>query len=217
MYSSTIHRTADSSRKMKLFTCVQNQTLLSNHRQSDQHDIHYQAVSKQYTKKQKTHSSKHIVLERYLWTAILFVDLPVTPYCTINKFREKYIFNLKTNFICFRHCLLMNKNMFYHSSSKLIWNYYSALLFAISFCSSSSLYTYFYSTVPCIPQTCPLSLWYSNSCFLLIWTCNQSKSIEQSVLLTNGKHNVQAIQFVHCTVYSLQCTVLQYTILKWKE
>ena len=54
------------------FTCVQNQTLLSNYRQSDQNDIHYQAVSKQYTKKQKTHCSKYIVLERYLWTAILF-------------------------------------------------------------------------------------------------------------------------------------------------
>ena len=53
--SSTIYKTSDSSCKMKLspqnrFTCAQNQTLLSNHKQSDQNDIHYQAVSKQYTK-----------------------------------------------------------------------------------------------------------------------------------------------------------------------
>ncbi len=54
--SSTIYKTSDSSRKMKhspqnSFTCVQNQTLLSNHKQCNQNDIHYQAVSKQYTKK----------------------------------------------------------------------------------------------------------------------------------------------------------------------
>ena len=62
--SSTIYKTSDSSCKMKLspqnrFTCAQNQTLLSNQKQSDQNDIHYQAVSKQYTKKYKTRCSKH--------------------------------------------------------------------------------------------------------------------------------------------------------------
>lgn len=73
------------------------------------------------------------------------------------------------------------------------------------FCSSSSLYPYFYSTVPCISQTCPLSLWYCNSCSLLIWTCNQSKSIEQSVLLINGKHNVQGHTIG--PLYSIQPTM----------
>ena len=73
------------------------------------------------------------------------------------------------------------------------------------FCSSSSLYPYFYSTVPCISQTCPLSLWYCNSCSLLILTCNQSKSIEQSVLLINGKHNVQGHTI--CPLYSIQPTM----------
>ncbi len=99
----------------------------------------------------------------------------------------------------------MNENMFYHSSSKLIRNYYSALLFALFFCSSSSLHPYFYSTVPCISQTCPLSLWYCNFCSLLIWTCNQSKSIEQSVLLTNGKHDVQGHTI--CSLYSIHPTM----------
>uniref|UniRef100_A0A8C7GDK0 Membrane-associated guanylate kinase, WW and PDZ domain-containing protein 2 n=1 Tax=Oncorhynchus kisutch TaxID=8019 RepID=A0A8C7GDK0_ONCKI len=52
----TIYITSDSSRKMKYspqnsFTCVQNQTLLSNHKQSDQNDIHSKAVSKRYTEK----------------------------------------------------------------------------------------------------------------------------------------------------------------------
>ena len=197
--SSTIYKTSDSSCKMKLspqnrFTCAQNQTLLSNQKQSDQNDIHYQAVSKQYTKKYKTRCS-NIVL------------------------REKYIFHLKTNFIYFRHLSRfqrrftpdknkikkikmgresvsewMNENMFYHSSSKLIRNY--TLL--CNFFGSFSLYPYFYSrpTVPCISQTCPLFLWYCNSCSLLKWTCNQSKSIEQSVLSTNGKHNVQGHPFL---------------------
>ena len=54
--SSAIYKTSDSSCKMKLspqnrFTCAQNQTLLSNHKQSYQNDMHYQAVSKKYTKK----------------------------------------------------------------------------------------------------------------------------------------------------------------------
>ncbi len=54
--SSTIYKTSDPSRKMKhspqnSFTCVQHQTLLSNHKQSNQNDIHDQAVSKQYTDK----------------------------------------------------------------------------------------------------------------------------------------------------------------------
>ncbi len=98
----------------------------------------------------------------------------------------------------------MNENMFYYSSSKLIRIYYSALFFAF-FCSSSSLYPYFYSTVPCISQSCPLSPWYCNYCSLLTWTCNHSKSIEQSVLLTNGKHNVQGHTI--CSLYSIQPTM----------
>ena len=95
----------------------------------------------------------------------------------------------------------MNKNMFYHSSSKLIRNDCSALLFAILFAKKP----YCYSTVPCISQTCPLSLWYCNSGSLLIWTYNQSKSIEQCVLLINGKHNVQG--HTMCPLYSIQPTM----------
>ncbi len=108
----------------------------------------------------------------------------------------------------------MNENMFYHSSSKLIRNYYSALLFAMFFVLPPPCTPIFTVLYPAGSQTCPLSLWYCNSWSLLIWTCNQSKSIEQSVLLTNESTMFRAIQFVHWTVYSLQCSVLQYTILK---
>ncbi len=82
--------------------------------------------------------------------------------------REKYIFNLKTNVIFFRHCLLMNENMFYHSSSKLIRNYYSALLFAMFFvlpppCTPifTVLYPAAHKLVLCLCDTVILDLcWY---------------------------------------------------------
>ena len=102
----------------------------------------------------------------------------------------------------------MNENMFYHSRSKLIRNY--TLL--CNFFGSFSLYPYFYSTVPCISQTCPLFLWYCKSCSLLIWTCNQSKSIEQSVLSTHGKHNVQGHPFLDflCPIFNNLLSELAY-------
>ena len=83
--TKTFYKTSNSSCKMKLlpqnrFTCAQNQTLLSNHKQSDQ---------MVYTIKQSVNNT------------------PKNRKPVQNIFiREKYIFNLKTNFIFFHHCLL---------------------------------------------------------------------------------------------------------------
>ncbi len=108
----------------------------------------------------------------------------------------------------------MNENMFYHSSSKLIRNYYSALLFAIFFvlppaCTPviTVLYPASHKLVLCLCETVIFVIcWYESAPSQNLLSSQYCYQMESTMF--------RAIRFVYCTVYSLQCTVLQNTILK---